>query len=100
MAEAENTLGNDATVETLFNEQPHIFSNVEDFKADLLEEMHWDISEGNTSFTPLTLDDIPVCERQITDVPETCDALIENKVYAIDTIRQLEVDERNFQMYL
>ena len=93
-------MNNDATVDQLFIDQPNIFNTAEEFKADLLEEMHWDISEENTSFTPLTLDDIPACEHIQTVIPETCTAVVENKIFAIDSIRQLEVDERNFQMYL
>ena len=96
---AENTLMNDVTVETLFNEQPNIFNTVEEFKNDLFEDMLWDIEEGKTSFTPLTLDDIPSCDIQ-TEVPESCVDLVDSKASHIDSIRQDEVDQRNFQMYL
>ena len=90
---------NDVTVETLFNEQPNIFDTAEEFGEDLLENMLWDIEEVNTSFTPLTLEDIPSCDIQ-TEVPESCVDIVDSKAFVIDSIRQNEVNARNFQLYL
>ena len=44
---------------------------VDEFKEDLLEDMKWDIEEGKTSFTPVTIDDIPECEVT-TATPQGC----------------------------
>ena len=42
----ETDLNNDASVEMLFALETNIFMTVDEFKADLLEDMKWDIEEG------------------------------------------------------
>ena len=69
----ETDLNNDATVEMLFALETNIFMTIDEFKEDLLEDMKWDIEEGKTSFTPVTIDDIPECEVT-TATPQGCEA--------------------------
>ena len=80
----------------LYQLETNIFMTVEEFKQNLLDDMAWDISEGTTSFTPLTIDDIPSCPMDITPVPMNCIDEIQPKLEAIEEARLLEVMERNF----
>ena len=91
----ETDLNNDATVEMLFALETNIFMTIDEFKEDLLEDMAWDIQEGQTSFTPVTIDDIPECEVD-TPTPMGCETEVEAKQESIELARMNEVDIRNF----
>ena len=92
----KQTLNNASTVEMLYQLETNIFMTVEEFRQNLLDDMAWDISEGTTSFAPLTIDDIPSCPMDITPVPMNCIDEIQPKLEAIEEARLLEVMERNF----
>ena len=99
MMMTETELNNDATVAMLFALETNPFMTEDQFKQDLLDDMAWDIEEGNTSFTPLTIDDIPGCTVN-TAIPMGCEAEVQPKLDAIEESRMNEATARNFQLYL